>query len=172
MNLDKELTSPRSMIQTLAVVDWIGQDPDRFGRLVKAYLGANSRTTQNAAYFMMKAFDAHPQLVTPHLGQLIENLKTDPPVAIRRNTIRMLQSQEIPEEYHGELAERCFKYLQDHKEAIAVKAFSMTVVSNLTDIYPDLKNELKIVIKDLMQNGSPGIKSRGRKVLRHLESIK
>ena len=172
MNLEKELTSPRSMNQTLAVVNWIGTDPRRVEQLIKAYLGANSRTTQNAAYFMMKIGDTYPWMIEPYIGDLIKNLRSDPPTAIRRNTVRMLQNHSIPKKLHGELAEKCFQYLQDRKEAIAVKAFSMTVLSNLTDLYPDLKYELKIVIEDLMQNGSPGIKSRGGKVLRHLESIK
>ncbi len=171
MDLKKELTAPRSMIQTKAIVDWIGQNPRHIDILLDAYLGNDARVTQNAAFFMMHVGDTHPSLVKPHIGRLIEQLGNNPPVAIKRNTIRFLQSHPIPEEYQGDLAEHCFHYLTDPKEAIAIKAFSMTVLYNLTRIYPDLKNELTLGIKDAMENGTAGIISRGRKILKQLDKL-
>eukprot|EP01031_Cornospumella_fuschlensis_P001081 gene1081-1357_t len=59
--------------------------------------------------------------------------------AIKRNTIRVLQTVEIPEELHGIAADICFQYLSNHEEAVAIKAFSMTVLFNLSKHYPELK---------------------------------
>ena len=45
----------------------------------------------------------------------------------------------------------------------------MTVLYNLSVNIPEIKNELKLLIEDLLPYGTAGIKSRGRKILAKLE---
>ena len=90
--------------------------------------------------------------------------------AIVRNTVRVLQNIEIPEELEGEIYERCFDYLNDPKEKPAVRAFSMKVLSNIAMIYPELKEELIKSIELHFPYGSKGFKSRGKKELERLRT--
>jgi hypothetical protein len=50
-----------------------------------------------------------------------------------------------------------------------VKVFGMTVLANLCEKLPELKNELRIIIEDQMPYGSAGFKSRGSKILKKLQ---
>ena len=59
--------------------------------------------------------------------------------------------------------------LNSPNEPIAVKAFSMTVIFNLSKKYPDIVPELKASIEYLMPNASAGIKSRSNKILRAIQ---
>ena len=83
--------------------------------------------------------------------------------------MRALQYVDIPEKYQGKILDVCFRLLKSSDEPIAVKAFSMTVIFNLSKKYPDIIPELRATIKALMPNGSAGIKSRGNKVLKAIQ---
>jgi hypothetical protein len=78
----------------------------------------------------------------------------------------MLQFIEIPKSLHGEVANTCFDYLHDRKEAIAVRAFSMTVLANIAKTSPDLKRELILLLEDILPYGSAGLVSRARNTLK------
>jgi hypothetical protein len=88
------------------------------------------------------------------------------PVAVKRNVVRILQFVDIPEDLHGEVMNICFELLGDLRETIAVRVFSMTVLARLAEIYPDIRQELRIIIEDeLSHQPSAGFKSRAKKIL-------
>jgi hypothetical protein len=58
--------------------------------------------------------------------------------AVKRNVVRLLQFVEIPWKLHGEVMNYCFDFIADVKEAAAVKAFSLTILENLCQQYPDI----------------------------------
>jgi hypothetical protein len=100
---------------------------------------------------------------------MIAYLKTPKHNAIIRNTVRLWQNMEIPEVWYGEIFELCFGFVTIPTTPIAIKAFSMTVCENISKNYPELKEELVLAIEDQMQFGSPGVKSRGQKLLNKLK---
>ena len=76
-----------------------------------------------------------------------------------------LQFIQIPDKLLGEIATVCFHYLSSPAETIAVRVFSMTVLGNIAQKEPDLKNELELVIAQQVSHGSMGLCSRAKKVL-------
>lgn len=64
-----------------------------------------------------------------------------------------------------------FDTLNSGREPVAVKVFSMTVLFNIVQVYPELSEELEISIEEQMPFGSGGFKSRGRKVLKDLSKL-
>jgi hypothetical protein len=71
----------------------------------------------------------------------------------------------------GILADFCFNILNSGHSAIAVKAYAMELLYKLTLIYPELANELSSSINMLIEDGSAGIISRGRTILRKLADM-
>jgi hypothetical protein len=63
----------------------------------------------------------------------------------------------------------CFDYIISPKEKPAVKAFSLTVLQNLSRQYPEIKNELRTIIETQWDNESPAFRSRARKILKELK---
>jgi hypothetical protein len=63
------------------------------------------------------------------------------------------------------VVKQCFDWMIDPKVKIAVKCFSSEVLFNLRKRYPWINEELENQVKFLMRNGSPGIQSRGKKIL-------
>ncbi len=72
----------------------------------------------------------------------------------------------IPEDYHGTLMDSCFKFIEDPKTAIAVKAFSLHLLHQLSKTYPEILPELKLVIEDKLDNETAAFKSVARKILK------
>ena len=171
MNLRDEILKEHSKKQTMKIVKYIGNDQKRFDELMKLFLGKEYRVTQRAAWAVSVCGEEHSQLVKKHLKKIILNLESTAEVAVKRNTVRVLQFIDLPESLHGITAKICFRLLNDLKETIAVRVFSMTVLANLCRFHPELSNELKLSIEAHLPYGSAGFHSRAKKVLKELDKI-
>ncbi|HEY3430380.1 MAG TPA: hypothetical protein VGK39_06865 [Cyclobacteriaceae bacterium] len=170
MDIKKEILKEHSKKQTAKVVNYIGNDPQRFKALVKTFLEGPYRITQRAAWPLALCVQDHPNLITPHLKEVLKMLgKPGTHDAVKRNILRFLQDIDIPRKFYGFVTDKCFT-LMDPKEPIAVRVFSMTVLSNIVQHEPELKKELKIVIEDQLPYASAGYLSRAKKVLKTLNS--
>lgn len=170
MDLREALLKEHSKTQTARIVKYIGKNPERFASLVKIYLVGPYRITQRAAWSLGNCIEQHPHLITPHWKILIDFAKK-PGVhdAVKRNTVRLLQFIDVPARHEGKVADLCFQFLSDTSETIAVRCFSMTVLSNIAMKKPELKNELRILIEDQFPYATPGFLSRAKKVLKQLQ---
>lgn len=160
------ILTEHSKTQKNKIVKWVGNSQQRFDELFNLFLKDDHRVTQRAAWPLSYAVRAHPKLINKHLGKLIKNLRKEGlHDAIKRNTVRILQDIEIPKRYHGELMDICFNYIQSPTEAVAIKAFSLTVLGNLLPLYPEIKNELKLVIEERWEHETNAFRVRARKAL-------
>jgi hypothetical protein len=172
MDIKKELLKAHSLSQTNKVVRYIGNDEARFAELIRIFLDGPYRLTQRAAWPLSVTVENHPELVEKHLKSLLDFLsKKDIHDAVKRNVLRLLQFIELPARSHGKLAELCFGYLADRKEPIAIRVFAMSVLTRLAKKHPALKTELTVLIEDEWPYASPAFISRGRKVLKQLNSV-
>ena len=170
MNLLNKLLKEYSKAQTSKIVTYVGNDPDRFAKLVKVFLEGSYRVTQRAAWPLSDCVCNHPTLVKPHLNKILKYLdKPHIHDAAKRNTVRLLQFIDVPKALQGKTANICFEYLSSPKEPIAVKVFAMTVLANIAKENPELKNEIIPLIEDQLPYGSAGFRSRGIKVLNELK---
>ena len=106
---------------------------------------------------------------------ILESINSHPENnSIKRCGLAILQDLNIPKEITGELYTICFNFLNNSSEAIVTKVFSMSICFRIAKIYPELLNELKLIIEEnlvLFGSNSPGIYSRGNKILREISKI-
>lgn len=86
--------------------------------------------------------------------------------AVPRNTMRLLQYVEIPEKFHGQVMDLCFRYISSPAEAVAIKAFSISVLQNLAKRYPGIINEIKLIIEERWDYETIAFKTRAKKLLK------
>jgi hypothetical protein len=172
MDLRKEILKDHSRSQTNKIVKYIGKDPAKLKKLVEVFLQGPFRITQRAAWPLSISAESHPELILPHLKPIMDHLKK-PGIhdAVKRNTMRLLQFIEIPKRFHPQVIDLCFTYLQDLKEPVAVRVFSMTVLSRIIKYHPELGKELKIIIEDNLPYASAAFISRAKKVLKEIHAI-
>ena len=171
MNIREELLKQQIHFKkhAVAITEYAVLTDENFKELIDCFLSDNVRVAQRAAWSVSWAAQKRPELVQSYAGVLISQLKrTDVHNAVIRNSLRILEDLDIPEEFHGEVMDACFQFLQKRDTAIAIKAFALTVLFNLSKIYPDIKNELRVIIEENMDYETAAYKSRGRKILAKL----
>ena len=80
-----------------------------------------------------------------------------------------LEHISIPERFHGRVMNICFNYISSPEEAVAIKAFSLTVLEHLSKQYPEIRSELKTIIEDRWDYESAAFRSRAKKILERLK---
>lgn len=164
------LEAEHSKVQTMRVVDYIGHDPEIFEALMQLFFADDWCLNQRASWPIPIIVERYPELIYPYLEQLLKNLENPSHNAVVRNTIKLFQDIDIPDKLQGEVVNICTSLLTNPKEPVANRVFSMTVIYNISKKWPDLQNELRILIESQMENESAGFKSRGQKILKAMNN--
>lgn len=173
MRMDELIMSDYSKEHILTVANEACTSKKRFKELVQCYLATDTELSKRAAWSLSWAARQKPEMVYTHIKELVLVLdKKGLHPAILRNAVRVLEEIDIPEEYHGEVMNACFGFIEKPDTAIAVKAFSLTVLYKLTKFYPEISHELKLIIEENWEHETPAFKSRGRKILKALSTVK
>jgi hypothetical protein len=166
MNLQKILLEKYSQENCKAIVQWVGSSQQRFDKLFAVFLHGEYRVTQRAAGALSYCVEKHPVFIEKNYSRLLKYLqKTGLHDSIKRNAVRLLQYVDIPKKYQGDVMNICFQYLENPNEAVAIKAFSLTVLSNLAKQYPEIIPEVKILIEDQMPHQTAAFKLRAKTFL-------
>src|SRR5258705_4542733 len=142
MNIKAALLKEHSKKQCAAIVKWVGDDQKKFDELFNLFLNDEYRVVQRAAWPMTYCVEDHPEFIKKHFGKILKALEK-PGVhdSVKRNSIRFLQFVDIPKRFHGQVMDICFRYFSSPTEAVAIKAFSITVLQKLAKQYPEIINE-------------------------------
>jgi len=169
MNLREALIVDNSKRMALNIADWIGDDPVRLGALMDLFLHGDYRLTQRAAYPLIFLADRNPKGFKAYLPDMFERVKDPVHDAVIRNTLRLFQLVDLPEEIEGPVFDSCLHYLQTPRYPVAIRVFAMTILTNLSLKYPELSHEVVPLIRDILEvSDSPGLVSRGKKELKRL----
>lgn len=167
MNIREALAQEHSKEQALRIANYAIQNKKQFKELMNCYTDQDYRISQRAAWSVSWAARHKPSMIAPYIGVLVKRLQ-EPGVhdAVIRNAVRVLEEIAIPEEFHGELMNCCFAFIENPATAAAIKAFSLTILFNLSKQYPEIKHELKLIIDERWDTETAAFRSRGRKILR------
>ena len=171
MDIRKAIAEEHSKAQCNRIVHYIGADKKRFEKLMQAFFEGDRRSMQRASWPLSCCVKEHPSLIVPYLGRLI-GLLEDQTVhdAVKRNTTRLLAEVDIPKKYHGKVMNACFHFISDVKTAVAIKAFSLTLLDNLSRSYPEITRELNLLISERWPAETAAFRSRAKKILQRQSS--
>ncbi len=163
MKLREQILQEHSKANCITIVEWVGHSRQRFDELFALFLNDEYRVTQRAAWPVSYCVEAHPDFMKKNFGKLVKHLR-QPGLhdAVKRNSIRLLQYAEIPAKYQGQVMDICFGYLASPTEAVAVKAFSLTVLGRLAKLYPEIVPEIILRIEDQLPHQTAAFKSRAK----------
>src|SRR6218665_1343021 len=165
MNLREEILKEHSKAQCDKIVQWVGHSQKRLDELFYLFCSDEYRVAQRASWPLSYCIIAHPGLIEKHFDTLLKNLqRSDIPGAVKRNTVRLLQEANIPEKYEGAIMNLCFDFVASPQEAIAVKAFSLTILGNLSERYTEIIPELKLLIEEQLPHQTAAFNSRPKQL--------
>ena len=174
MDIKEALLYEHSKTQRDKILKYIGDDAEKFDVLMVLFFGGEHNVSQRAAWVMSYCAEKYPVIIKPYLVKLVQHLDTNKiHDSIKRNTFRLLQYINVPKKAQGQLLHKCYEYILSKDEPPAIKAFAITVAFNICQQEPDLLNELKVIVDDLLEHSnSPAILSRCKQVKRFLKKHK
>jgi hypothetical protein len=123
-----------------------------------------------ALYLADKLHESNPEIIQPYLNEMVEKLKTEQHHGKKRHFLKLISQNNIPERFFGFLIEYCLNTFTSGKEPVANRVHAMQILYNISESEPDLKQELLITIQQEIElHPSPGIRSRGKKLLKKLQ---
>ncbi len=167
MNLRETILAEHSKANCTKIANWVGNSQKRFDELFNLFLNSEYRITQRAAWPISYCVIDHPDFISKHFSKLVKYLyKPGIHDSVKRNTVRLLQHIEIPKKFHGEIMDLCFHYISSPDEPVAIKAFSLTILQNFSKQYPEIKNEIRLIIEERWEHETAAFKSRAKKFLK------
>lgn len=171
MDFLSSISSIRNKADAQKLSDKIISGQAHISELMDLFFSEDLRICQKASWPLTIIADERPDLLLPYMKRMIDHLDRPHHDAVVRNTVRAWQVMHIPEEYEGDIYDRCFTYLADPQYAVAIRVFSMTVCANIAMRHPSLAQEVIPVIEDHWDHSTAAWRGRGKKELKRLRNI-
>ncbi|RUA34449.1 MAG: hypothetical protein DSY77_05190 [Bacteroidetes bacterium] len=132
-----------------------------------------NETQFQASWLMTHIIEHKPSILKEtHITQLVEILKNTTHEGLERNIWRSLNFVKIPTSIHETLINLAFEKLENHRTAIAIQVFSMSVLEKLLINEIELQLAFKEILElKLEQQPAPGLKSRAIKTIHKINSM-
>lgn len=176
---DEELKAMVYRMMGSSEVGWIASsaasNPVLFRKLIDFTGDKDPRIVFRSSWALTKVCDTNPSLFNNYLPVIVHKLIASSNESAKRSFLKILTltgSASLNETDRGQLAELCFSLLRTKESAIAVKAYSMDVLYEISQDYPDMVHELASVLSLIPDDGSAGIKSKSRSLLKKLTATK
>lgn len=137
-------------------------------------LSTNQLVSNRAIWVLTHCADMEPERIKPFHEILIKHLKNKKlHSGVVRSILRIFQTQAVPKKLQSFVLDKCYDFIKNPSEAIGVRVFAMTVAFNISKPYPELLNELAIVLNHLnIGEESAGIKNRAKHTLNAIAKLK
>lgn len=169
MDLEKLLDPFPVKKEAELIAKSIANDP-KYMKELWDFAISDSEIAWRAAWIMDKVHDIAPDLIRPFIQNMVQHIPNLNHEGKIRQFLKIISIEPLPKEVSGTFITHCFNLLTKKTTAVAVKVYAMQILYNFSLREPDIQNELALVITEQMKNGSAGICSRGKRILRFLSS--
>ncbi len=161
--------SSRSLMDYAAVM--VGDDTKQLKRLFELGLMQKKQISMRAARVFDLCCERNPVWVRPYLKKIVRELPKLKDNSVKRIFLHILIRHPWVDDEAGmgRLIDTLFRWLSDDAQPIAVKAYSLAILENLSTLYPEFRNELILTLEESLPFWeSVALQSQGRKMLRKL----
>jgi hypothetical protein len=142
--------------------------------LLISALDKDPLVSNRAMWVLNHCADLDFDRVKPFQAKLINHLKNKNVYSgVIRSILRIFQKHPIPKKQESFMLDKCFEFIRNPAEAIAIRVFAMTIVFNISKPYPELLNELSIVLNHLnITEESAAVRARIKNTLKENSKLK
>ena len=168
MNFLHKLSSGNYKAATEEILKHILENPESLAELIEIYLSEDLMTSHRAAYTLTILSEKYEQFIIPHAQRIYNHMLTPPHDAALRNGLRFFKTMDIPEDLEGPIFDYCYKLFGIIKSPISIRVYSATVLFNIAQKYPELREELTTYFDEYKETGSPVFKRSMEKMISKL----
>jgi hypothetical protein len=161
--------SSRSLMDYTAAM--VGDDARLFREVLDLAYQQQPPLCMRAARVADLCCERNPELIRPYLVKLVKDLPGLRDMSVKRIFMHILirHSWVEDEEAMGKLVDTLFKWLTDDTQSVAIKAYAMAILENISKLLPDLKGEMIVVLEETIPLwDSYALQSGGIRLLKRL----
>ncbi|MGD8245058.1 MAG: hypothetical protein PVI63_07690 [Anaerolineae bacterium] len=156
----------RSIGRVDEVVTQVLRDPALFDSLFRGMLDDDPVVRMRSADAVEKITAQRPQLLQAYRSDLLQDVARSRQKEVRWHAAQMLPRLELTQDEQEAAVEILLHYLDDDSKI--VKTFSMQTLADFAQTDASLRSRVVPLLEALTETGSPGMKSRGRRLLQML----
>lgn len=164
MYLKNRISEIRSKKDVIILVDEIELNPDLLIELFSLLEQRLIRQSLYSSWVLCHLAESCPELVSPYSQNILSLFENTPHLGANRNLMRCFMEIDIPENVMSPLLDKCLEFINDSKQPVAVKAFSLQTFARIVLKEPDLANELNLAMTNLYFYKSPAIHGTMKKI--------
>jgi len=174
MNFKDQLLAELSKRNTDYIASVIDREEKLFKEMMDLVFANEEYISGRACWVIETLWLKYPEMINPYINDIIDFLPKSKYDNQKRHLSKILSTRnlkELDEVRLGVLIDRCFTWLEDPVYPTAVKMHSMQIIYNYVKIEPILATELIAIIENQFEDGTPGFKNRGEKILKELYKL-
>jgi hypothetical protein len=146
------------------------ENPLALNAIIERAFNGTKKERMRGCWILHHISDIRPELFYNKERKMIaqlDQMKTD---AEARFILRYYSKYQLPrhDEREGKLLDLSFDAIIAPSQAAAPRVYAMSIVHRMVKKYPELASELAQSIEMACEHGTPGMKSRGGKILKDL----
>lgn len=157
----------RSIGHVDAVVEFVGNDPDRFNELMTGLTDDRPVVRMRSADAMEKVTRHHPELLQAHQSSLFQQLQIATQQEVRWHLAQVMSRMTWTEEEASGIVHVLTDWIDTETSAIVI-VNALQAMFDLSAVHPRFHDELKVLLESQCETGSPAVKSRSKKLLQKL----
>lgn len=153
-----------------SIKDILIQKPALIHEVFELAFNRDDKAAWHAAWVLDGITDDYPEWITPYFDRIIRSLPEFHTDGQKRHMLKLVLKHPLPqdEDLLGILCKFCFDCLEDQSEAIAIRVHCMSILFEISKIFPEIKQELHDLIIMQYDEASPGFQNRAMKILPRL----
>jgi len=159
----------RSIGRSEEVVQDVLANPELFGELISGMLYDDPVIQMRAADAVEKVTAIHPEYLRPHKRLILEQIAYIEQQEVRWHVAQILPRLVLDDEEVQTAIEILTGFLND--DSRIVRTFAMDSLAVFAERQPDMQPWVVALIEEMIEDGSPAMQSRGRKLLARLRDI-
>jgi hypothetical protein len=167
-NIEKLLSvgDLRSSGNSEAVVKKVLSRPDLFADVIDAIFSDNPATKMRASDAAEKITRIRPEWLKPYKKLFLNKISAIEQKEVRWHTAQILPRLKLTAKEKTQVFNLMMDYLKDNSSI--VRTFAMQALADIALQDEGYVKKVRILIRKLMENGTPAMQSRGKKLLKLL----
>lgn len=149
----------------------VSNSKELFNELVSIIVKGTQHEAFMASWVLQYAGVKQPEWFYEYLETLLKHLEINPNESVLRCVTRVIWKTKIPSEMDGIVTQKCFEWLEKKENPIAVKAFSIHILSKIIDHEPELCHEIKDLTESVLPYVSSGLANSAEKLLKKIKKM-
>lgn len=128
--------------------------------LVHAYIAfalTDDKYAWRATWLLSHYSNKHTEILQNYVDKFIQSAKSIEANGHLRETLKIIYNLELNEEQISEVFDLCMTLLEDNKRQASVRMIAFNFVYRVAIKYPELQNEIEIIVENIKDYLSPGI---------------